>query len=84
MPSSSSLRRVSARRALIADISADRRGWLKHGVAALGISVLGLGVAASVSLTGAAQGTTDQTASPARTLLNAQPYRTPTPGGVGS
>ena len=55
MPSSSTQRRTSARRALIADISADRKGWVQHGIAALGISVLGLGVAASVSLTGAAQ-----------------------------
>ena len=78
MPSSSSLRRVSARRALIADISADRRGWLKHGVAALGISVLGLGVAASVSLTGAAQGTTDRTASPVR-APSAQTASAPNP-----
>jgi murein DD-endopeptidase MepM/ murein hydrolase activator NlpD len=59
------LRRATARRALIADISADRKGWLQHGVAALAISLLGLGVAASVSLTGAAQGTTTTTASPA-------------------
>ena len=63
MPSSSSQRRVTARRSLIADISADRKGWLQHGIAALGISMLGLGVAASVSLTGAAQ---DQTAAVAR------------------
>ena len=58
MPSSSSQQRATARRALIADISADRKGWLQHGIAALGVSLLGLGVAASVSLTGAAQGTT--------------------------
>ena len=57
MPSSSSQRRATARRALIADISADRKGWLRHGIAALGVSLLGLGVAASVSLTGTAQGT---------------------------
>jgi murein DD-endopeptidase MepM/ murein hydrolase activator NlpD len=58
LPSSSSQRRATARRALIADISADRKGWLQHGIAALGVSLLGLGVAASVSLTGSAQGTT--------------------------
>jgi murein DD-endopeptidase MepM/ murein hydrolase activator NlpD len=68
LSSSSSQRRTSARRALVADFSADRRGWLQHGVAALGISLLGLGVAASVSLTGAAQ---DQTA-------NAAPVARPT------
>lgn len=79
MPSSSSLRRVSARRALIADFSGDRTGWLKHGVAALGISVLGLGVAASVSLTGAAQGTTEQTTSPVRTGQTAEVDSTPNP-----
>ena len=55
MPSSSSQRRATARRALIADISTDRKGWLRHGIAALGVSLLGLGVAASVALTGAAQ-----------------------------
>ena len=79
MPSSSSLRRVTARRALIADISADRTGWLKHGVAALAISVLGLGVAASVSLTGAAQGTADQTAAPVRTVPTAETDSVPNP-----
>ena len=54
-------------------------GWLKHGVAALGISVLGLGVAASVSLTGAAQGTADQTAAPVRTEQAAETDTTPNP-----
>ena len=48
---------VSARRALIADIKADKVGWLQHGVAALAVSALGLGVAGSVVLTGAAQPT---------------------------
>jgi murein DD-endopeptidase MepM/ murein hydrolase activator NlpD len=57
LPSSSSLRRAVARRALIADLTTDRKGWLKHGIAALAISVLGLGVAVSVSLTGSAQNT---------------------------
>ena len=55
MSSSSSLRRAVARRALIADITTDRKGWLQHGLAALAISALGLGVAASVTLTGSAQ-----------------------------
>jgi murein DD-endopeptidase MepM/ murein hydrolase activator NlpD len=71
LPSSSSQRRATARRALIADISADRRGWLQHGIAALAISLLGLGVAASVSLTGAAQ---DQVAN---TAPVAQPSKAP-------
>lgn len=57
MPSSSS-ERTSARRALIEDIRDDRKSWLRHGVAALAVSVLGLGVAGSVALTGAAQHTT--------------------------
>jgi murein DD-endopeptidase MepM/ murein hydrolase activator NlpD len=35
--------------------SDDRRGWLSHGLAALGISALGLAIAASVSLTTSAQ-----------------------------
>jgi murein DD-endopeptidase MepM/ murein hydrolase activator NlpD len=55
LSSSSSLRRAVARRALIADIATDRKGWLQHGIAALAISALGLGVAASVTLTGSAQ-----------------------------
>ncbi len=58
MPNSSSLLPAHARRALIEDIKEDKRGWLRHGVAALAISVLGLGVAGSVVLTGAAQHTT--------------------------
>ena len=74
MPSSSSLRHVTARRALIADISADRLGWLQHGIAALGISLLGLGVAASVSLTGAAQDKTPQTASATKPSVTIQDF----------
>ena len=54
MPSSSS-ERTLARRVLIEDIRKDRKSWLRHGVAALAVSVLGLGVAGSVALTGAAQ-----------------------------
>jgi murein DD-endopeptidase MepM/ murein hydrolase activator NlpD len=57
VPSSSS-ERTFARRALIEDIREDRRSWLRHGVAALAVSFLGLGVAGSVALTGAAQNTT--------------------------
>ena len=72
MPSSSSLRRAQARRALIADITVDRKGWLKHGIAALAISVLGIGVAASVSLTGSAQNTV-ATVRPAAVSANAKP-----------
>ena len=57
MPRSSS-ERTHARRAFIEDIKKDRRSWLRHGVAALAVSLLGLGVAGSVVLTGAAQHTT--------------------------
>jgi murein DD-endopeptidase MepM/ murein hydrolase activator NlpD len=46
---------VLARRALIEDIKDDRKGWLQHGAAALAVSLLGLGVAGSVVLTGNAQ-----------------------------
>ncbi len=58
MPNSSSQQPALARRALIEDIKEDKKGWLQHGVAALAVSVLGLGVAGSVVLTGAAQHTT--------------------------
>jgi murein DD-endopeptidase MepM/ murein hydrolase activator NlpD len=43
---------------LIEEIKEDKRSWLRHGVAALAVSVLGLGVAGSVVLTGAAQHST--------------------------
>jgi murein DD-endopeptidase MepM/ murein hydrolase activator NlpD len=56
--SSSSSDRTPARRALIEEIKEDKRVWLRHGVAALAVSLLGLGVAGSVALTGAAQHTT--------------------------
>ena len=60
-------------------MSADRTGWFKHGIAALGISVLGLGVAASVSLTGAAHGTTAETVSPVRVEQATESDSTPNP-----
>jgi hypothetical protein len=47
--------RHGARRALIEDIREDKKGWAQHGIAALAVSLLGLGVAGSVALTGAAQ-----------------------------
>jgi murein DD-endopeptidase MepM/ murein hydrolase activator NlpD len=56
--SSSSRHDAPARRALIEDIKENRRGWVRHGIAALAVSVLGLGVAGSVVLTGAAGSTT--------------------------
>ena len=59
--SSSSSDHARARRALIEEIKEDKKSWLRHGVAALAVSVLGLGVAGSVVLTGAAQHTTTAT-----------------------
>jgi murein DD-endopeptidase MepM/ murein hydrolase activator NlpD len=47
--------RGDARRALMEDIRADSRSWAQHAVAALAVSVLGLGAAGSVALTGSAQ-----------------------------
>ena len=44
----------TARRAFIEDIRGDKRGWTRHGLVALAVSVLGLGVAGSVAVTGAA------------------------------
>jgi len=55
---------TTARRALIEDIRTEKRSWLHHGVAALAVSVLGLGVAGSVALTGNAQHTTTTVAEP--------------------
>jgi murein DD-endopeptidase MepM/ murein hydrolase activator NlpD len=73
VPSSSS-ERMLARRVLIEDIRKDKKTWLRHGVAALAVSVLGLGVAGSVALTGAAQHTT-WTATVATTDLAKQTSR---------
>lgn len=55
MPRTSPTQRDQARRALLEDVRDNRRGWLQHGVAALAVSVLGLGVAGSLALTGNAQ-----------------------------
>jgi murein DD-endopeptidase MepM/ murein hydrolase activator NlpD len=57
VPSTSPTQRHHARRALLDDVRDNRRGWLQHGVAALAVSVLGLGVAGSFALTGNAQNT---------------------------
>ncbi len=54
MPSTSTSQRHQARRALIDDVRVNRRGWLQHGVAALAVSAVGLGVAGSLALTGSA------------------------------
>ncbi len=51
---------AQARRALIVDMEQNRRSWIQNGVAALAVSVLGLGVAGSVMLTGNATSTSDQ------------------------
>jgi murein DD-endopeptidase MepM/ murein hydrolase activator NlpD len=56
--SSSSSDRTRARRALIEEIKEYKKSWLRYGVAAMAVSILGLGVAGSVALTGAAQDTT--------------------------
>lgn len=57
MPRTSPTQRDQARRALLEDVRDHRRGWLQHGAAALAVSVLGLGVAGSFTLTGNAQDT---------------------------
>lgn len=47
--------RPVARRALLEDIDdSEKRSWLSHGVAALGVSLLGLAVAGSVAITSSA------------------------------
>ena len=51
------MQRDHARRALLEDVTVNRRGWLQHGAAALAVSALGLGVAGSFALTGNAQQT---------------------------
>ncbi len=82
MPRSSS-KRTLARRALVEDIRDDKSSWLRHGVAALAVSILGLGVAGSVALTGAAQHTT-WTATVATTDLAKQTSRGAQTRGTGS
>jgi murein DD-endopeptidase MepM/ murein hydrolase activator NlpD len=57
VPHSSESQHAYARRALIEDIRQDKKGWLQHGIAALAVSLLGLGIAGSVVLTGSAQRT---------------------------
>jgi len=57
VPSPSPTPRNHAKRALLEDVRDNRRGWLQHGAAALAVSVLGLGVAGSLALTGNAQST---------------------------
>jgi murein DD-endopeptidase MepM/ murein hydrolase activator NlpD len=57
VPHSSESQHAYARRALIEDIKQDKKGWLQHGIAALAVSLLGLGIAGSVVLTGSAQRT---------------------------
>jgi murein DD-endopeptidase MepM/ murein hydrolase activator NlpD len=55
VPSFPSPQHAQARRAFIEDVKQDKKGWLQHGVAALAVSLLGLGVAGSIALTGNAQ-----------------------------
>jgi murein DD-endopeptidase MepM/ murein hydrolase activator NlpD len=61
VPNPSEPSNALARRALIEDIKKDKKGWLQHGIAALAVSLLGLGVAGSVVLTGSAQQNTAST-----------------------
>lgn len=65
MPSSPSPRRALARRAFVEDVRADKKGWLQHGVAALAVSLLGLGVAGSIAITGNAQSSSSTVGIPA-------------------
>ncbi|QDP95622.1 M23 family metallopeptidase [Microlunatus elymi] len=46
-------KRTRARRA-IEELEKDKRGWIRHGIAALAIAGLGLGAAGAVALTGSA------------------------------
>jgi murein DD-endopeptidase MepM/ murein hydrolase activator NlpD len=55
VPSFRSPQHAQARRAFIEDVQQDKKGWLQHGIAALAVSLLGLGVAGSIALTGNAQ-----------------------------
>jgi murein DD-endopeptidase MepM/ murein hydrolase activator NlpD len=80
VPKSSS-ERTLARRVVVEDIKDDKKSWLRHGVAALAVSVLGLGVAGSVALTGAAQHTT-MTATVATSDLGEQTSRSAETNGT--
>lgn len=60
-------RRARARRAL-QETEKDRRGWLRHGIAALAVTGLGLGVAGGVTMTGSA--TESATGLPATTATS--------------
>ena len=61
MSQSSEQTPATAGRALMADLTRDikrnKKSWVQHGVVALAVSVLGLGVAGSVLVTSAAQNT---------------------------
>jgi murein DD-endopeptidase MepM/ murein hydrolase activator NlpD len=61
-----------ARRAITEDIREEKGSWLRHGVAALAVSMLGLGVAGSVALTGSAQHSTARVAEP-KVQISIQP-----------
>jgi murein DD-endopeptidase MepM/ murein hydrolase activator NlpD len=58
-------RHPAPRRALVEAPRPARRGWLQHGIAALAVSVLGVGVAGSIALTGNAQRTSVPLTAPA-------------------
>lgn len=87
MPRPSSTQRNQARRALLEDVRDDRRGWLQHGAVALAVSALGLGVAASVGLTGNAQTTASAVAGapvPAVATASASPVTTARDGAAST
>ncbi len=54
---------VAPRRAAVAEIDVERRGWIRNGVAGIAIAAVGLGVAGTVVLSGAATGQTADGAS---------------------
>jgi murein DD-endopeptidase MepM/ murein hydrolase activator NlpD len=68
--------RTTARRALIEDIRADKKGWATHAAAALAIAVLGLGVAGSAVMTGFAQPQSTRIVQP-KSVVSIQPGVTP-------
>ena len=75
MPRFSSPQHAQARRAFLEDVKQDKKGWLQHGVAALAVSLLGLGVAGSIALTGNAQNADASQARPATSASEATSTR---------
>lgn len=67
MPRTSPTQRHEARRALIDDVRDNKPAWLRHGAVAVAVSVLGLSVAGSFTLSGNAQDTSSAQARPVST-----------------